>query len=71
MELVNLIAVMPRTLLLGSVLSLAALGFGFSLRILAYADLTLEGSFVLGGAAAALVTRYNLHPVWVLSLIHI
>lgn len=47
---------------LGLVYSLAVLGFSFALRMLAYADLTLEGSFVLGGVVSAVMIQSGAHP---------
>jgi len=64
----ELFALLPRTLLLGSILSLAVLGFAFSLRVMAYADLTLEGSFVLGAVAGAFVVTRDLPPFWAVPL---
>lgn len=53
----DFIPLLPLTLQQGLLYSLAVLGFAFSLRMLAYADLTLEGSFVLGGVVAAMILR--------------
>jgi putative ABC transport system permease protein len=46
----------------GLIYSLAALGFAFSLRILSYADLTAEGTFILGGVISALFIKNELSP---------
>ncbi len=64
----DLIQIFIQTLQQGLIYSLAVLGFSFSLRMLAYADLTLEGSFVLGGVAAALVLPEQVSPLWSLPL---
>ena len=52
----------------GLIYSLAVLGFSLSLRMLAYADLTLQGSFVLGGVTTAIVIRQGLPVLWAFPL---
>jgi len=47
----------------GLIYSLAVLGFALSLRMLAYPDLTLEGSFVLGGVVSAVCLKHGFPPV--------
>ena len=64
----DLIHILPQTLQQGLIYSLAVLGFAFSLRMLAYADLTLEGSFVLGGAMTAIVLRHEMPVLWAFPL---
>ena len=59
---------LPQVLQQGLVYSLAVLGFALSLRMLAFADLTLEGSFVLGGVASAVILRDGSGAVWTLPL---
>ncbi len=68
MILNDLLGLLPQTLLLGSIVSLAVLGFSFSLRVMAYADLTLEGSFVLGAIAGAHVVAWELPQLWAIPL---
>lgn len=46
----------------GLIYSLAALGFAFSLRILTYADLAAEGTFILGGVISALFIKREISP---------
>ncbi|PKN80541.1 MAG: hypothetical protein CVU48_01535 [Candidatus Cloacimonetes bacterium HGW-Cloacimonetes-1] len=58
----------PNILSQGLILSLAVLGFSISLRLLAYADLTLEGSFVLGGVIASMIITKGMSPYIALSL---
>ena len=68
MDIDSIMTILPRTLLLGSILSLAVLGFSFSLRVLGYADLTLEGSFVLGTVTGAIAIQYGMNPLWAIPL---
>jgi len=64
----ELLHIIPQTLQQGLIYSLATLGFAFSLRMLAYADLTLEGSFVLGGVMTAIVLRNGIPVLWAFPL---
>jgi len=66
MDILSLLNQLPNTLVLAAILSLAVLGFGFSLRILAYADLSLEGSFVLGAVVGGIAVSQGVHPLWVI-----
>jgi putative ABC transport system permease protein len=68
MDFFSMFASLPRSLLLGSILSLAVLGFSFSLRVMAYADLTLEGSFVLGAVAGSFVSTNHFSPLYAIPL---
>jgi len=60
-EIVDLIILSAKT---GAIYSLAVLGFSLSFRFLGYADLTLEGTFVLGGTLSAFVLSRELNP-WI------
>lgn len=64
----ELVHILIQTLQQGLIYSLAVLGFAFSLRMLAYADLTLEGSFVLGGVMTAIVLSHGLPVLWAFPL---
>lgn len=64
--MLELFHIFPQTLQQGLLYSLAVLGFSFSLRMLAYADLTLEGSFVLGGVVTAVILREGQAVAWTL-----
>lgn len=46
----------------GLIWGLLALGFYIAFRLLDFADMTCEGSFVLGGSAYALLTFWGLNP---------
>src|SRR5258708_25010699 len=48
---------------IGLVLALLALGVLISFRILVFRDLTVDGSFTLGGAVAAALLIAGIHPV--------
>jgi len=64
----NLVNIINSSLPLGLIFSLAVLGFAISLRFLAYADLTLEGSFVLGGAVSIIFIGNGAHPFFTIPL---
>jgi len=56
------------TLLIGSlsiglILSLLAFGILISFRVVAFEDLTVDGSFALGGATAAILIVGQTHPL--------
>lgn len=57
---------MPEALRLGLIYCLAVAGFATSLRMLAYADLTVEGSFALGGVVSAVILRNGASAHWTL-----
>ena len=46
----------------GLIWALLALGFYIAFRLLDFADMTCEGSFVLGGSSFALLTYWGLNP---------
>ncbi len=52
---------------LGLVLALLALGVLISFRILAFRDLTVDGSFALGGAVVAAILVEGTHPILALA----
>lgn len=58
----NLFNIILSSLPIGLIFSLAVLGFSISLRFLAYADLTLAGSFVLGGVVSVVSIEHGVHP---------
>ncbi|MCK5601721.1 hypothetical protein KAR91_07635 [Candidatus Pacearchaeota archaeon] len=49
---------------LGLIFALSVLGFAVSLRFLAYADLSLPGSFVLGGTISITLIERGVHPLF-------
>jgi putative tryptophan/tyrosine transport system permease protein len=49
---------------LGLIFSLFVLGMIISFRLLGFADLTIEGSFTLGGALFAILITNNINPVF-------
>ena len=64
----ELLEMLPHTFEQGLAYSLAVLGFALSLRMLAYADLTLAGSFVLGGVVSAVLLRNGQSAVWTIPV---
>lgn len=55
------------SLTIGLVLALLALGVLISFRILVFRDLTVDGSFTLGGAVAAAILISGAHPMLALA----
>ena len=53
---------------LGLIYGLIALSVYLTFRILKFADLTLDGSFVLGGALCCLLIKAGMHPALAFSL---
>lgn len=64
----ELLYMLPQSFEQGVIYSLAVLGFALALRMLAYADLTLEGSFVLGGVVSAVWLRGGHGAIWTIPL---
>ncbi len=62
----QLFQLVPQTIEQGIIYSLAVLGFAIALRMLGYADLTLEGSFVLGGVITGLLLEDGSSPYYVI-----
>lgn len=54
--------VVPFSLYEGLLFGLVALGVYLTLRVLAFPDLTVDGSYTLGGAVAAVLIRAGLNP---------
>ncbi len=59
-----LLDVMPITLEQGLAYALVALGIAFTFRVLAFPDLTVDGSFPLGAAVSARLIFEGVDPVW-------
>jgi putative tryptophan/tyrosine transport system permease protein len=51
------------SLIIGLILSLLAFGILISYRVVAFDDLTVDGSFALGGATAAMLIARGVHPL--------
>lgn len=66
MNLLQLIA----TLELGLIYSLVAIGVYITFRVIDFADLTIDGSFTLGGATAAILIIKGYNP-WLATLVAI
>jgi putative ABC transport system permease protein len=58
-----ILSVMPITLEQGFAYALVALGIALTFRVLAFPDLTVDGSFPLGGAVAARLIVAGLNPI--------
>ncbi len=57
-----ILSILPITLEQGLAYALVALGIAFTFRVLAFPDLTVDGSFPLGGAVAARLIIENVDP---------
>jgi putative ABC transport system permease protein len=64
----NLVGILQISLEQGLAYALVALGIVLSFRVLAFPDLTVDGSFVLGGAVAARLITEGFHPLAGLAL---
>jgi len=64
----SLIGILQISLEQGLAYALVALGIVLSFRVLAFPDLTVDGSFVLGGAVAARLITEGFHPLAGLAL---
>lgn len=58
-----ILSIMPITLEQGLAYALVALGIALTFRVLAFPDLTVDGSFPLGGAVAARLIVGGVHPI--------
>src|SRR5262245_58288410 len=57
-------ALLVGSLTIGVILSLLAMGILISFRVVAFEDLTVDGSVTLGGAVAAALIVSGLDPLW-------
>src|SRR5210317_1705636 len=60
----GLLRTIPVSLELGLAYALVALGIVISFRILAFPDLTVDGSFALGGAVVARLISEGVQPIF-------
>jgi putative tryptophan/tyrosine transport system permease protein len=67
-DLIGVLFLSPNIFSQGLILSLAVLGFSISFRHLAFADLTLEGSFVLGGVITSMIITKGMNPYLTIPL---
>ena len=59
-----MLSILPITFEQGLSYALAALGIALTFRVLSFPDLTVDGSFPLGGAVAARLIVEGMDPVW-------